>query len=136
MKHALAAAALVILAMTAEAQIEKPIRYTWIASSCATWNCAAAAMVLANGDTNVVVLPTGLIDTPFVVLRRVEEGSIVLPEGEPFGCEVFDDMNSAAATYNATETCRSPLLFNMPDGRMAVTSLYKCSAVGKRRATH
>jgi hypothetical protein len=136
MKPLLAAAALVILATTADAQITKPIRWTWIAQSCPTWNCAAAALVMANGEPNVVVLPTGMTETPFVVLRRVEEGSIVIPDDEPFACEVYGDMNAAATSYSAIEGCRVPILFNTPDGMTTLTALTKCGSGGKRRAAH
>lgn len=66
----------------------KPIRYTWIATSCTTWNCAAAALVIADGEPNVLVLPTSITDHPWIILRRVEEGSVYVPEDEPFGCGI------------------------------------------------
>lgn len=136
MKHLLAAAVLVILSIPAQAQITNPIRYTWIPSSCATWNCAASALILANGEPDVVVLPTGRTDTPWVVLRRVQEGSIVLPDDEPYACEVYGDVSTAAASFSAIEGCRSPMMFNTPDGQILVTAMHKCGIGGKRRATH
>lgn len=138
MKSLLAAAALVFLSTTAEAQIEKPIRYTWIASSCSTWNCAAAALVAAGGDKYLIVMPTGLTDTPWIVLRRVEEGSIVIPDDEPFACEVFDDAAGASANFTAMETCRAPIMLSVADGRSIVAALHGCDGSGtsKRRAAH
>src|SRR5687767_13362712 len=59
-------------------EMEKPIRFTGIVTTCETWNCAAAALVMADGDKHVIVLPTGRTSQPWVILRRVEEGSIFI----------------------------------------------------------
>jgi hypothetical protein len=111
----------------------KPIRHTWIASSCASWNCAAAALILANGDKYVIVLPTGETEWPWVILRRVEEGAIFIPEDEPFVCEVYETVDLAATRHQSMDGCHAPLLLNVPDGRAVVTSLTKCGT-SKRRA--
>ena len=66
-------------------QITNPIHYTWIVSSCENWNCAASALIMANGEPNVIVLPTNVEEAPWLVLRRVEEGSLFIPETESFG---------------------------------------------------
>lgn len=115
-------------------EITKPIRYTWIATSCEAWNCAAAALVLANGDKGVIVLPTNVDSRPWVILRRVEEGSIYIPDDEPFGCEVFSTVSEATSHFDAMDTCRAPLIVNVPDGRALVTSLNQCSAQKRRAA--
>lgn len=114
-------------------QITKPIRYTWIATSCEAWNCAAAALVLANGDKGVMVLPTSVASRPWVILRRVEEGSIFIPEDEPFGCQVFTTVSQATSHFDSLDACRSPVIVNVPDGRAVVTSLNKCGT-SKQRA--
>ena len=135
MKRTLAVAALVFfLSPAALGQITKPIRYTWLATSCTTWNCAAAALVMADGDKYVIVLPTGQDDRPWLVLKRIEEGAIVIDEDEPFGCEVFTTVADASLAFDAMETCRGPLILNTPDGRAVVASLLKCPAVPKQRA--
>lgn len=132
------AAALVLLAVSAlpaaagEAPT-KPIRFTWIATSCANWNCAAAALVLANGDRHVIVLPTGHDARPWVVLRRVEEGSLYVPEEEIFGCEIFDSVTLAAARFASVASCRLPIILSVPDGRAIVVSLNDCGR-GRQRA--
>ena len=114
-------------------EITKPIRYTWIATSCEAWNCAAAALVLANGNKGVMVLPTNVDSRPWVILRRVEEGSIYIPEDEPFGCDVFSTVSQATSHFDSLEACRSAVIVNVPDGRAVVTSLNKCGTP-KRRA--
>lgn len=130
-------AAAVLLAMTVPASGEdtpttKPIRYTWIATSCTTWNCAAAALVLANGDKHVIVLPTGREEQPWLILKRVEEGAVYIPDDEPYGCEVFDTVTDATSRFNAITACHGPMILNVPDGRAVVMSLNECAA--KRRA--
>ena len=122
------------VALAAPAQITKPIRYTWIASSCETWNCAAAALVLADGDKHVIVLPTGQTDRPWVIVKRVEEGSIFIPDDEPFHCEVFDTVTDASSYFGAMDSCHGPLILNVPDGRAVITSLQKCPSTKKQRS--
>jgi hypothetical protein len=126
-----------LLALSLSAQETKPIRYTWIATSCTTWNCAAAAMVLANGDKHLIVLPTGHDVRPWLILRRVEEGAIELPEGEPFTCSVHDTVVEATNVFSTMASCFSPMILNTPDGRAVVASLHKCDdEAEKRRAVH
>ena len=129
---------LVFVAMSFAAIAEEttnPIRYTWIATSCETWNCAAAALVLADGDKHLIVLPTGRDETPWVILRRVEEGSIYIPEDEPFACTVFEATAEATTHFQGLESCRNGIMLSAPDGRMVVTALQSCGS-GKRRAVH
>ncbi|HEX2834606.1 MAG TPA: hypothetical protein VHW00_16460 [Thermoanaerobaculia bacterium] len=138
MKRTLAFLILSFVALGAVADdepIEKPIRYTWIASSCETWNCAAAALVLANGDKYVMVLPTGREEQPWIVLRRVEEGSIFVPDEEPYECNVFTTVDDAAIKYSVTDTCHAPMILNVPDGRAVIASLKSCgSGSSKKRS--
>jgi hypothetical protein len=126
---------LLLAAIAAYAQeTTKPIRYTWIAESCASWNCAAAALVLADGSSDVIILPTRDADSPWIVLRRVEEGSIFIPDDEPFLCEVFAGLPDATARFMATTDCHAPLILNLPDGRAAMASLRECGGKSRRRA--
>lgn len=137
MRRIVAAAVLaILLTPAASAQITKPIRYTWMAASCTTWNCAAAALVMADGDKYVIVLPTGQEDRPWLILRRIEEGSIALPENEPFTCNVFDTVVDATSHFTAMDSCHGPLLLNTPDGRAVVASLLHCPGQApKQRAS-
>lgn len=133
----LAAAFLAIAAVTADAQITNPIRWTWIATSCENWNCAAAALVLANGDKYVIALPTGNEERPWLLLRRVEQGSIVIPEGEPYGCEVYPNVTEAGLAFTAMDSCHGPMMLNVPDGRAVVVSKSECGEQStKRRSVH
>lgn len=129
------AVALVIVATTAAAQqATNPIRYTWIVSSCEQWNCAAAALVMANGEPNVITLPTGRQDRPWLILRRVEEGSVFVPEDEPFVCDVFDSVTDAMTRFSTMDSCHGPIILNVPDGRAVIASLSQCGASPRRRA--
>jgi hypothetical protein len=117
--------------------ITNPITYTWIATSCETWNCAVSALVMADGDKYVITLPTGNADRPWLILRRVEEGSIYIPEDEPFACEVFDTVTAATSHMTAMDTCHGPIILNVPDGRTVVTAISDCKkSTAKRRAMH
>jgi hypothetical protein len=139
MYRTLIPAALVLtLSVPAFAQTTNPIRYTWIAQSCQTWNCAAAALVLAAGDNGVIVLPTGRESEPWIILKRVEAGSVYIPDDEPYRCETFETVDSAATAFGAMDTCHAPMILNVPDGRAVVTSLQNCDGSGakKRRSTH
>ena len=133
----LVALATLFIAVSSIAQdTTKPIRYTWIVNSCERWSCAAAALVTAEGDPHVIALPTGREDRPWLVLRRVEEGSIFLPEGEPFTCDVFPSISDASAVFTSMKACHAPVIMTVPDGRAVVTSLLQCddTQTKKRRA--
>lgn len=136
MKAQIFAVALVTLMLTASTFAEdttNPIRYTWIVTSCTTWNCAASALIMANGEPSVIAVPTTDEQAPWLVLRRVEEGSVFIPETEAFGCDVFGEVASASSHYLALDSCRSPMVLSVPDGRAVVISLREC-AKGRRRA--
>jgi len=130
----LAAAFTILAAVPLRAQVgEKPIRWTWIVTSCETWNCAAAALVLADGDKHTIVLPTGNDRRPWLVLKRVENGSVYIPEDEPYGCEVFTNVAEAGARFTAMNECHGPLILNVPDGNAVVISLHDCDGDSKKR---
>ena len=139
MRRTMLTAAFMILAATRlHAQVgEKPIRWTWIVTSCGTWNCAAAALVLADGDKHTIILPTGNEERPWLILRRVEDGSVYIPEDEPYGCELYTNVAEAGARFTAMKECHGPLILNVPDGRAVVISLHDCPDQSKkRRAVH
>ncbi|HEX6097448.1 MAG TPA: hypothetical protein VF432_14055 [Thermoanaerobaculia bacterium] len=71
---------------------------------------------------------------PWLILRRVEEGSIFIPDDEPYACDVFDTLNAASSYMGAMDTCHAPIILNVPDGRTLVTSLSDCGKAAKRRS--
>lgn len=136
MKPTLAALAFCVMALTVKGDepITKPIRYTWVATSCDSWNCAASALVMANGDKYVLVLATGNDEHPWIILRRTEEGSIYIPDEEPYSCSVFETTNAATVEIDGMDTCHAPLILSVPDGRTIVASLRNCGSPSKQRA--
>ena len=139
MKRFTLLAALLLVAAVAQADdppVTNPITYTWIASSCSTWTCAVSALVLAAGDKYVITVPTGNEERPWLILRRVEEGSIYIPDDEPYACEVFDTVAGASSHMSAMDTCHAPIILNVPDGRTLVTSLSDCTKPSKRRVVN
>ena len=133
MKRIMLAAAFLFAAAASADPLTNPIRWTWIASSCETWNCAAAALVLADGDKHVIALPTGNEDRPWLILKRVEEGSIYTPPDEPYACEIFANVTEAGTRFTAMDICHGPMMMNVPDGRAVVVSLSKCGDTAKKR---
>ena len=122
-----------LLASSAGAQeLTKPVRYTWIVTTPVDWNEASAALAVSSGDGNVIVMPTGRVDHPWLILRRVEAGSVYIPEDEPHACDVFSKFADGSDYYSAMAACHSPMLMTMPDGNTIVLSLKSCSN-GKRR---
>jgi hypothetical protein len=132
MKKLLILLVLLVFAATLHADFAKPIRYTWVVTSCANWNEAASAMVLANGNPNVMILPTGNREHPWVILKLVEEGAVYDPEDEPYSCEVSATVTDASGRYAVVDSCRSPMMLSVPDGRAVVISLKECSSGGGR----
>lgn len=135
MKSRILAVALVTLALatsTFAEDITNPIRYTWVVTSCTTWNCAASALIMANGEPNVIAVPTTDEQSPWLVLRRVVEGSVFIPETEAFGCDVFGEVASASSHYLGLDGCRNPMMLSVPDGRAVVISLRECAKTRRR----
>jgi hypothetical protein len=113
---ALVLAALPIAAQTAESQPH----YQWVATPCDTWGCAIAAMASANGDRNVVVLPTKSNAHPWIVLKRIEGGILDGQMDTTFSVEPFSEMLDASARFLSIDREKIPLLVTTTDGSMLV----------------
>ena len=46
-----------------------PLSYQWIVEPCESWNCAAASMIIANGDKYVLAVPTNSDDFKRVIIH-------------------------------------------------------------------
>jgi hypothetical protein len=134
MKQLTLALAVLCVSGIASAQVTKPIRYTWIATACENWDCAASAFILSAGDGNTIVLPTGNEKHPWLLLRRVEEGAIFIPETEPFTCEVFEKLDGAVTRHSELAPCHAAMTMNTPDGRAVVLSMRNCEDATRRRS--
>lgn len=137
MNRFLSAVALVVLGLAATSasaqQATNPIRTTWVPTTVTDWQTAASALVASGGDGTVIVLPTGQEAHPWVILRRVEEGSVYVPDSEIHACDVFASPAEAVARFAALDGCRRPMLLVAPDGRQVMLSLRGCDG-GRRRA--
>ena len=95
-----------------------PISHLWVVQACDSWNCAASAVVLANGK-DVVPLPTTSFDFPWVVLQRVTSGSAGSSSGA-FVVDGFDSISDGVARYAAIDRDLQPILMTAPDGKVLV----------------
>jgi hypothetical protein len=112
-----------LLAVTGQAQQVcpcVPLSHEWIVTACDSWNCAAAATVLANGSPDVIAMPSGSDDFKWLVLRRVVSGSVTVSPNEPFKLEMFPALSDAAARFAAVDGALKPMLFTAPDGNVVV----------------
>jgi len=99
-----------------------PISHEWVVTACETWNCAVSAVVLANGSSDVVTMPSGSDDFKYVVLRRVAVGSAIQPADAPFKLESFPTMTEAMSRYAAIDGALKPLLLTAPDGNVVIVT--------------
>jgi hypothetical protein len=107
----------------------------WSATPCDTWNCAVAALTLADGNPRVMVLPTRSRIHPWVVITRMAGGDVHNVD-TTFVAECFSSMYEASARFLAVEQDKMPLLVTAVDGAMLVVSLKDAEAPPtKRRAT-
>jgi hypothetical protein len=111
-----------------------PVTYTWIATGCRDWNCAAAALAVASGDATVFTVPTSDPDFPWVVLRRVETGSVWVPDDEPFAVDSFTTLGAAVGCISAIDKSRAPLMMTTFDGAKLVVALKPNGAPRRRSA--
>jgi len=115
---------------------ESPPRYQWTAIPCAKWSCALAALAEADGNLFVLVLPTKSSEHPWVVLKRVEAGSIEGPLDETFSVECFGGMIEASSRYSAIDHVRVPMMVTTVDGGMLVVSLSDVNVTRRRSVGH
>lgn len=132
MKTLLLAVALLlpVAASADDTRITNPVGYTWIVSSCQTWNCALKALVEADGNGNVIAMPSKCEKYPWLVLRRVEAGSVYVDPEEPFACELFDTPTEATARFSSIVEGQFPGLLTSHGANMVVYMKAE-----KRRAT-
>jgi hypothetical protein len=130
---------LLLLALTVSASAQEvcpcvPISYQWIITACDSWNCAASAVVLANGDRNIVPIPTRSTDYAWIVLRRVASGSAIVSPDGPFKLEAFDTFAEASSRYLATDANLQPMLMTALDGKILL--VVRTTPERKRAVSH
>ena len=110
-----------------------PLTKLWTVTSCDTWNCAASALILANGDPMTFTVSTGNPDHPWIVLKQIVSGTATDSPDEPYQLDSFDGIGAAAARFSAIESAARPQLVSAPDGKLLVLSL-RSSAIAKKRS--
>lgn len=112
--------------------LQQPVPHIWILDACSQWNTAASAMVLANGDPYVMVIPVDSLQHPWLILRRVP-GGVVSPDDAPFIMETFDSMADGSARFAAIDSSHIPRLITTIDGKTLV--IYSRDVPARRRVT-
>lgn len=100
-----------------------PISHEWIVESCDTWNCAASALVLANGDPHVMIVPAATGDGRWLVVRQIAAGQYAPPADAPFIVETFDGVDGASARFVSVAGDHAPVMLSVPDGKFLVITL-------------
>jgi hypothetical protein len=108
-----------------------PVTHLWTVESCDSWNCAASAAIMANGDPNVLTMPAPGNDGHWLVLKRVNSGSYIAPPDAPYLLESFDSVDGAMARFTAAGD-HAPMILSVPDGKFVVVT--SRLAVPKHRA--
>jgi len=113
-----------------------PLSYAWHATPCETWNCAASALVLANGDPNVMVLPTTNDKVKWVVIQRAVSGSFIVSPDAPVIVERFNTMVEGSSRFAALDHTNAPLLVTATDGNVLVVYLRQGDTTKQHAAGH
>jgi hypothetical protein len=111
-----------------------PLSRTWVVSACETWNCAQAAMILANGDPYVMSMPTNDTKYGWVVARRVVTGSAITSPDSPYVIESNASFVAATTQFTTLDPGMLPMLVTAPDGATLIIRLREAAPVGRRRA--
>jgi hypothetical protein len=110
-----------------------PIALEWTVNACPSWNCAAAAAIMADGSPDVLSMPSGSDDFKWVVLRRVAVGSAIESPDAPFKVEAFTTLTEAMNRFQGIGADFRPFLFTAPDGNVLIVS--RNTSQPRRRAT-
>jgi hypothetical protein len=111
-----------------------PLTHLWTVKTCADWNCANSELVLANGDPQVIVVPVGMSDGRWLVLRRFVAGAAIEDQNDPFQLHQFGSVNSAVDHYTSMSTDMRPQLLTAPDGQVLVIALKEPEqSIGRHR---
>lgn len=100
-----------------------PINHQWVVMPCASWSEAVAALVQAEGDPNVIALPTIHNEHKWVILKRVVSGGYVPPPDMPWSIETFTIASDASNRMSALSKSHCPLMFTTHDDRAIVVFL-------------
>jgi hypothetical protein len=97
-----------------------PMAPVWIATPCDTWNCAQAAMIVANGDPFVVAVPTSSPRKTWIVLRRTIGGAAAVSPDNPFEVQSFSSAADGAHSFGQVAADHFPVMVTTVDGKTLV----------------
>lgn len=137
-KRVIHAVLLVLVAMTAVASDDNPcpcipISKVWVVTSCETWNCAQAAMILAGGDPYVMAVPTGDTKYGWVVARRVVAGTVATEPPDPYVINSYPTASDGVTHYTSADPNTFPMMITAIDGTTLVLKLREPAGPGRRR---
>ena len=113
-----------------------PLSHTWVVTACETWNCAQAAMVLANGDPYVMSMPTNDTKYGWVVARRIVTGTATTAPDSPFVIESNASFAAATTHFAALDPDTLPMIVTAADGATLIIRLREAAPVGRRRSAN
>lgn len=111
-----------------------PLSHSWVVTACETWNCAQAAMVLANGDPFVMSLPTNDTKYNWIVARRIVTGTAVSAPDSPYVIESNASFTAAAAQFTALDPNLLPMIVTASDGMTLLIRLREAAPIERRRS--
>jgi len=111
-----------------------PLSHSWVITACETWNCAQAAMVLANGDPFVMSMPTNDTKYGWIVARRVVTGTAVTSPDSPYIIESNASFAVAAAQFSILDPNMLPMITTASDGATLLIRLREPAPMSRRRA--
>ncbi len=111
-----------------------PLSHSWVVTACETWNCAQAAMVLANGDPFVMSLPTNDKKYGWIIARRVVTGTAVTSPESPYIIESNASFAAAAAQFSTLDPNMLPMIVTASDGVTLLIRLREAAPMSRRRA--
>ena len=111
-----------------------PLSHSWVVTACETWNCAQAAMVLANGDPFVMSMPTNDTKYGWIVARRIVTGTAVTAPDSPYIIESNASFADAAAQFSALDPNMLPMIVTASDGVTLLIRLREAAPISRRRS--
>ena len=100
-----------------------PNEKMWIITACETWDCAMTGLQVGNGDPFVVAMPTNSTHFPWIVMRRVTSGTVVVSPDNPFLVETFSTIAESSARYAAVDSGQLPMIVSTTDSKVLVIYL-------------
>ena len=109
-----------------------PRENIWTIKTCDGFQCASTMLTAANGDPLTFIMPVGMDDARWIVMRRVVGGSYADDGSDPYQLEQFDGISVATARLASIASDHRPLIITAPDGMFLIASLKQAPAPKQR----